>query len=251
MTVTQNAGPGGAISVQEDPGDQAGATLKHTILAGNNSGGGPPDCSEQPAGQVTSQGSNIVGNVTGCAFPPGAGDQVGTAAAPIDPLLGGEFFYGGALQTLYTLPLRPGSPAINAGSGEPADCQGVDARGVPRKLGGRCDIGAYERVRCGGVIVNRVGTPGADRLAAGGIAPPTEADGFVGLKGKDLVRGDTGNDGLCGNEGSDKLKGAGGKDTLEGASGRDRLLGGPGRDKCVGGPGKDKANGCEVKRSIP
>jgi hypothetical protein len=241
VTITQNAGPGGAISVQEDPGDQAGVTLNHTILASNTSGG-QPDCSEQPAGQVTSQGSNIVGNVTGCAFPPGAGDQVGTAAAPIDPLLGTPFFRGGALEALYTLDLKPGSPAINAGSADPADCATVDARGVPRKLGGRCDIGAYERVRCGGVIVNRVGTTGADNLAAGGIAPPTNADGFLGLKGKDLVRGDDGNDGLCGNEGGDKLKGRDGKD---------RLVGGPGRDLCVGGPGRDKASGCEVERSIP
>ena len=250
-TVTQNAGPGPAISAQEDPGEQAGVTLKHTILAGNTSSGAQPDCGEEPAGQVTSQGSNIVGNVTGCAFPPGAGDQVGTAAAPIDPLLGGPFFYGGALESHYTLPPNPGSPAIDAGSDDPADCQTVDARGVPRELGGRCDIGAYELVRCGGVVVNRVGTPGSDDLAAGGIAPATDADGFLGLRGRDLIRGDAGDDGLCGNEGGDKLKGRDGDDTLKGGPGRDRLVGGPGRDKCVGGPGKDEARGCEVERSIP
>lgn len=241
-TVTQNAGPGAAVSVQEDPGDQAGMTLKHTILAGNTSGGGQPDCSEEPAGQVTSQGSNIIGNITGCAFPPSTGDQVGTAAAPIDPLLGEPFFYGGALESLYTLPLLKGSPAISAGSPDPADCPKVDARGIPRKLGGRCDIGAYERVRCGGVVVNRVGTQGDDNLAAGGIAPPTVADGFLGLKGTDQVRGDDGDDGLCGNGGDDELKGR---------DGADHLVGGAGLDVCEGGPGEDTARGCEIERSIP
>ena len=259
-TVTLNAGPGAAISVQEDPGDQAGATLNHTILAGNTSSGGQPDCSEEPAGQVTSQGSNIVGNVTGCAFPPLASDQVGTAAAPIDPLLGGPFFHGGPLSSLYTFALNPGGPAINAGSADPGDCQKVDARGVPRELGGRCDIGAYELVKCGGVVVTKVGTRGDDSFSDPLLSPSAGADGFVGLAGDDSLRGDDGDDGLCGNDGKDqlkgedghdKLKGGDGKDTLKGGPGKDRLVGGQGRDKCVGGPGKDTASGCEVRRSIP
>jgi Right handed beta helix region/RTX calcium-binding nonapeptide repeat (4 copies) len=90
-----------------------------------------------------------------------------------------------------------------------------DQRGAKRK--GKGDIGAYELVKCEGVIVNRVGTGKKDKLKG-----TKKADGILGLGGNDKLSGKKGKDGLCGGKGKDKLKG------------------GPGKDKLDGGPGKDK-----------
>ena len=90
-----------------------------------------------------------------------------------------------------------------------------DQRGAKRK--GKGDIGAYELVKCEGVIVNRVGTGKKDKLKG-----TKKADGILGLGGNDKLAGKKGKDGLCGGKGKDKLKG------------------GPGNDKLDGGPGKDK-----------
>jgi hypothetical protein len=90
-----------------------------------------------------------------------------------------------------------------------------DQRGAKRK--GKGDIGAYELVKCEGVIVNRVGTGKKDKLKG-----TKRKDGILGLGGNDKLSGKKGKDGLCGGRGKDKLKG------------------GPGKDKLDGGPGKDK-----------
>jgi hypothetical protein len=90
-----------------------------------------------------------------------------------------------------------------------------DQRGAKRK--GKGDIGAYELVKCEGVIVNRVGTAKKDKLKG-----TKKSDGILGLGGNDKLAGKKGKDGLCGGKGKDKLKG------------------GPGKDKLDGGPGKDK-----------
>jgi RTX calcium-binding nonapeptide repeat (4 copies) len=90
-----------------------------------------------------------------------------------------------------------------------------DQRGAKRK--GKGDIGAYELVKCEGVIVNRVGTGKKDKLKG-----TNKKDGILGLGGNDKLVGKKGKDGLCGGKGKDKLKG------------------GPGNDKLDGGPGKDK-----------
>jgi Right handed beta helix region/RTX calcium-binding nonapeptide repeat (4 copies) len=90
-----------------------------------------------------------------------------------------------------------------------------DQRGAKRV--GKGDIGAYELVKCEGVIVNRVGTGKKDKLKG-----TKKADGILGLGGNDKLAGKKGKDGLCGGKGKDKLKG------------------GPGNDKLDGGPGKDK-----------
>jgi predicted outer membrane repeat protein len=63
----------------------------------------------------------------------------GDGNSTADPLLGPLQDNGGFTQT--HLP-APGSPAIDAG--DPANCSGVDQRGVPRPQGPRCDIGSVE-----------------------------------------------------------------------------------------------------------
>jgi hypothetical protein len=56
-----------------------------------------------------------------------------------DPLLGSLGAHGGFTQTV---PLQPGSSAVDRGS--PADCPATDQRGVTRPQGAQCDVGAYE-----------------------------------------------------------------------------------------------------------
>ncbi len=218
-------GDGGGIFVY--PTSFGGlVTLHNSIVAGNFDPNSEPDCS----GPIASAGNNLVSIVSaGCAFTPAAGDQTGTAAAPLDPELGSLAANGGPTQTHALL---PGSPAVNAGgSGGPL----ADQRGAPRL--GAPDIGAYERVLCRGRLVNVVGTASNDVLVG-----TTAADGILGLPGKDKLKGKAGPDGLCGGPGKDILRGGGAKD---------RLDGGPGKDLCIGQGAKDKARACEKERGIP
>jgi len=212
-------GSGGGVNVA------GGATLNlhDTIVAGNEdlttAGTIAPDCAGGPA----SLGHNLIGSSAGCAYAAATGDIVANNGGP----------------TL-TQALRPGSPALDRGG---PGCAATDQRGAPRK---RCDIGAYELVRCGGRIVNRVGTAGRDTLTG-----TPGADGILALAGNDALRGLQGRDGLCGGGGGDRLIGGKGGDTLLGQAGRDTLLGGRGRDTCKGGAGRDRASACERERRIP
>jgi Ca2+-binding RTX toxin-like protein len=170
---------------------------------------------------VADEESANVENGTDCGFS-GTSSRQG-----VDPRVASLQNNGGQTNTMRLL---PGSPAINRG----ATCEPADQRGLSRALGGRCDIGAYELVRCGGVAVNRIGTSGKDTLRG-----TAKADGILALAGNDLLLGLAGNDGLCGGRGRDRLRGGKGRDRLLGGPGRDRLLGGPGRDRLRGGPGAD------------
>ena len=149
----------------------------------------------------------------------------------VDPLLRPLADNGGPTETHL---VQGASPLKNAG--DDATCEADDQRGAPRK---NCDIGAYERVKCAGTLVNRVGTDGKDRLTG-----TNKKDGFLLLKGKDVAKGGDGNDAICGGGGGDKLKGQGGNDTLLGEGGNDLLVGGPGNDTCIGGPGSNTLKSC-------
>ncbi|MGI8857866.1 MAG: choice-of-anchor Q domain-containing protein [Thermomicrobiales bacterium] len=120
-------------------------TLTNTIVAKNTATSGGPDAS----GAVTDGGGNLIGDGTGMTGLTNGtnGDQVGTAANPINPLLAPLGNYGGPTQTI---PLLPGSPAIDAGKDAtcaaalPTGAGGKDQRGVTRPVGAHCDIGAFE-----------------------------------------------------------------------------------------------------------
>jgi hypothetical protein len=248
-TITRNTGNGGGIAAEDDGGGPTSyVTLADTILAANTDShttdGTTPDCFDQTGSLFHSSGYNIVGDTTGCvgdlAIHPATGDQLGTSLSPIHPMLKTENFNGGNFVGVETFALKAGSPAVNAG--DPATsggCASTDARGVPRSLGGRCDIGAYELVKCGSTVVNRVAAPQAGKAE---LKPTSGNDGILGLGGNDRLTGGAGNDALCG---------SGGNDVLDGGSGNDRLIGGPGHDVCNGGPGNDTAVGCESKSGIP
>jgi hypothetical protein len=107
-------------------------TLQNTILADNTASGISPDCN----GDIDSLGYNLVGDTSGCTFPPTTGDLLDVHAR-LFPLIGSPGYH----------PLLFSSPAIDAGN--PAGCTDhlgnrldTDQRGVARV--GRCDIGAYE-----------------------------------------------------------------------------------------------------------
>jgi hypothetical protein len=142
-TVAGNSAEGGAGGILGGPFDMASS-----ILAGNTGSLGP-DCSAA----LESRGYSLVGSPTGCTIATGTGDQVGTALAPLNPLLGPLAANGG---TTPTMALLAGSPAIDAGSpASPSDtapllppaavpCATTDQRGTSRPAGPRCDVGAFE-----------------------------------------------------------------------------------------------------------
>jgi hypothetical protein len=123
---------GGIVSaVSTSPFTPAGPiVLQNTIVALNTvSGTGPADCA---GAMLTSLGNNIIGDPRGCFFTRRPGDRTG------DPGLG-AFTDEGSPGRGY-VPLRPESPALDAGN--PAACPATDQLGQPRV--GVCDIGAIE-----------------------------------------------------------------------------------------------------------
>jgi hypothetical protein len=117
---------------------------RNTIFASNTAANGP-----DVKGKLSSNGFNLVGNNAGATIlSPQVSDQIGTAAAPIDPLLGPLQNNGGPT---FTHALRLGSPAIDKGesSGSTIDQRGFGRRkDVPALAnapgGDGADIGAYE-----------------------------------------------------------------------------------------------------------
>ena len=120
--------------VYNDDGDGATTALANTIVANNAAGTASPD---------------IYGTVTAdyCLIEDGSGatintDDPGSNISGVDPLFGARGSYGGPTQTI---PLLPGSPAIDAGSNAliPSGVT-TDQRGYARIFNGTVDIGAYE-----------------------------------------------------------------------------------------------------------
>lgn len=229
-TVTENLARGMSLGGGHGGGLAGGdglSYLENSILAGNGVRGGAtgPDCAGP---NLISRGGNLIGSLEGCgALDPRPTDLRGVPAG-VRPL--GN--YGGSA---LSHALAPTSAALNAA--RDGLCATFDGRGVPRRLGGPCDIGAYERVRCRGVLVDRVGT-GKDDLLAG----TPGRDGVLALNGDDFVRAGAGRDAVCGGAGEDVLRGGDGADALAGQRGRDR---------CLGRGGTDRADGCEVLRGVP
>jgi CSLREA domain-containing protein len=130
------SGQGGGIFVHPASGAIA---LDHTIIGNNDLG--------DVAGSVAARFS-LVTNNSGAAIIDNGGNLIGTAGAPIDPVLGPLEDHGGVTSTRALL---TGSPAIDRG--DPLAVAGSgnvplhDQRGNPlmRVFGGRIDIGAYER----------------------------------------------------------------------------------------------------------
>jgi hypothetical protein len=118
-------------------------SLRNTIVAGQRND--QPSCN----GTLTSEGFNLLGNMSLCTLVGGGGDQTGTA-----PNLRPLAFEGGRTQV--HMP-NPGSLALDRGNPAAPDpssgaCEYIDQRGVvmrPTDSDGngiaRCDVGAVER----------------------------------------------------------------------------------------------------------
>jgi filamentous hemagglutinin family protein len=125
--------------------------VANTIIAGNFDtprNAGPGAINPDVSGVFTDQGNNLIGISNGStSFT--TSTLVGTLASPLDPRLGPLSDNGGPTQTHA---LRPGSPAIDAGSNELAidpDTESsltTDQRGTgfTRTFNGTTDIGAFE-----------------------------------------------------------------------------------------------------------
>ena len=215
-------GEGGAFH-----SDQADVRVKNVISVGNSDGefNESPDCNSSAAGDITSKGGNVIGQEAGCAgIFTEPGDTTNHDPATVLAALGAN---GGPTMTHA---IGQGTVAVGRGV---TGCPKTDQRGAPRK---DCESGAYELVRCEGVIVDVVGTAANDKLTGTALA-----NGILGLDGKDKLNGRSGNDGLCGGKGNDRLSGGDGGDGLHGQGGT---------DVCIGGPGPDTATACETTKSL-
>lgn len=221
VTFSNNlAGDGGSVYLE--PSTMGGVNAKNTIaahpLAGGNCGGKSISSTnghnlEWVPGGTASPCFTSTDPTTVNGDPKFPLDAVTNVAPPADN--------GGPTPTVA---LGAGSAAIDAGITEFGVVR-ADQRGVLRPVGAAPDIGAYERILCRGVLVNRVGTAGNDSIT--GTSGP---DGILGLGGNDRINGLGGHDGLCGGPGNDRLDGGLGNDFLEPGTGLDRVIGGSNSD---------------------
>ncbi len=146
-TITNNTatGPTSAGGIYRDSGS---LVLVSTIVAGNSDPTTFPSVFTSSGGGVSSDGYNLIGNRGTLTFQ-SPGDQSGTSANPLDPLLSPLALNGG---TTPTHALRFGSPALDQGInfGYVLDQRGT---GFPRPVdlpianptgGDGSDVGAYE-----------------------------------------------------------------------------------------------------------
>jgi large repetitive protein len=123
-----------------DAGTTSQSVLINTIIAGNSAPYGPDTYGTVAAAKSF---NNLIGIDDASGLTNGVnGNLVGTAANPINPLLGALQYNGGPTMTQALL---AGSPAINGGNNAyapgPFDQRGP---GYGRISGGTIDIGAYE-----------------------------------------------------------------------------------------------------------
>lgn len=160
-------GDGGGIATQTIPGNTLTIRVRNSVLAANEDLTGPmaPDLHLPSIYSIDwqSEGFNLVGTVAGAesfvqaGAPNPDGDQVGSAASPIDPRLEPLADHGGFAPTLRPI-LEVASPLIDQGSCPTAtgDQRGgagglghgriANLAGVPDGTGDACDIGAFERL---------------------------------------------------------------------------------------------------------
>ncbi len=156
------------------------ATLANTIVAGNTCSGSP-----DISGPVTANYC-LIGNTTGATLSGSSANNI----TGLDPLLGPLGNYGGLTDTL---PLLPGSPAIDAGNNNLAvDASGnpltTDQRGADRIVNGTVDIGAFESqgFTISSVVVVDATTNGSTLLSTDPIEITWQVNGVAVVGNKSL-----------------------------------------------------------------
>jgi CSLREA domain-containing protein len=129
-TITASSSGGGVWSYNDST---TCTKASGNIIAGNTGGDVRADDTAQ---RFASSGYNLIGTAGDKVDFTQEFNQTGDQVNVADPKLGPLGNYGGPTQTL---PLLPGSPAIDAG----ASCPAADQRGVTRSTP-TCDIGAFE-----------------------------------------------------------------------------------------------------------
>ncbi len=131
VTLTRNSADGQGGGMYSWNGSQP--TLINTLIAQSTGG----DCVNDGTSLNANSHNNLIEDDThACGLTDGANGNIVGHPAQVGAL--GD--YGGQTKTV---PLLPGSPAID--TGDDAACPATDQRGVARPQGSHCDIGAYER----------------------------------------------------------------------------------------------------------
>lgn len=144
-TIANNAANGTGAGGIGQAGTGGGMTIDSTIVANN-----PGTSASDVLGPVTANFS-LIRNQTGATITGGNNLPAGT-----DPLLGPLANNGGPTATLA---LRPGSPAINAGSNPAGLMTDQRGPGFVRLYGAAADIGAFEAPKTVQSIVVNAGDP--------------------------------------------------------------------------------------------
>jgi hypothetical protein len=200
MTGNEAGANGGGGGIYEAGG---GALIRGSIIAGNTDAAGAAPDIDDGTWPIS---FSLIGDTTGAGI-----DDLGGNIFDVDPNLKPLKNNGGPTDT-HAFKKSPAKNKLPK-----AETPKSDQRGAKRKDEG--DLGAYELVKCEGVIVNRVGTAKKDKLKG-----TKKKDGILGLGGNDVLKGKKGKDGLCGGKGRDKLKGGPGKDKLDSGPGNDKEI---------------------------
>src|SRR5262249_10222165 len=119
--------------------------VSSTIVAGNTAGGGPGAGADLFAGKATNVAgdNNLIGimDAGNNTTLTGAGQQVGSVATPLNPMLGPLANNGGPTQT--HLPAA-GSPTFNKGNNAAGLTTDQRGTGFPRVSGPSADVGSIE-----------------------------------------------------------------------------------------------------------
>jgi hypothetical protein len=155
----------------------SGAPVLHNTLIAGNFRGATGTTRDDVSGALNPGGDySLIGDGTGMTGLSNGvhGNLVGSAAAPIDPLLGPLQDNGGP--TL-THALLPGSPAVDAGNNAYATDWDQRGEGFPRIVNGTIDIGAFE-YQGGGGSPGRTTPPGGEafRLDVAALLSPAAPD---------------------------------------------------------------------------
>ena len=152
-----------AVSAAITSSTNGSITFRNCILNGGNGGGNLID----GGGNISSDGTPVFTQPT--------------SHNNLDPQLGTLSYQGGPTPTV---PLLPGSPAIDAACSQ--WCLATDQRGYPRPLGNGCDIGAVEAWpsnsifgRISGYAISSNGIT----VMSGAISAPVQPDGTYSLPG--------------------------------------------------------------------
>ena len=143
-TIVDNSADSAGGGISNCTSDLGTSTITNSIVA-KNVADSHPDIS---ASLAVESDYNLIGIWTGDSLP-GGHNLTGTSSSPLDPHVGPLGDYGGPT---WTMPLLPGSPAIDAGDPGVLDSSATDQRGFERIVDGdgdgvaRMDIGAFEYV---------------------------------------------------------------------------------------------------------